>query len=287
MNYKKRTQQYNKVIYAAGRSLVREIDDLYNHYVMPVFREWVLHQGDLTSSLLSSKSAPASSVSVDGVSWRPEHVESTSQPDVEKLICLCTSLKVPSYWEIPILADKELCLRMLLGDFRKPRSPTARYGAAIGASVRRLPSKANKHLLTIKIWRYPELGWDPKIMSMSQGKLKAAISHELEHYLDPSYLNALYIQPPKSLSKATLTDHFSYLNQQTEIASRAREVIELAKHYHHSIKDELDHCIEGVRRAVLLNPETSREESKIQLMRYRELLASELLRRLPKLQGKL
>ena len=55
-------------------------------------------------------------------------------------------------------------------------------------------------------------------------------------------------------------------------------MIEHAKHDGHPIKDELDNCIEGMKRAILRNPETNREAVKRELMRNWELLAAELVR---------
>jgi hypothetical protein len=268
-----------------GQELVREIDELYDRF-HAVFREWVLRQGDLTPFLLSSR-ARGRSVSVDNVTWRFVPFGGTNPPDVENLICLCSSLKVPPYWKIPVLTDKELCLRMLLGDFKRPRSPTARYGAQIGGSILK-PRPGEKDQLTINIWRYPKLDWHPKIISMSQVKLKATIAHELEHYLDPLLLDVPYNQLHKGASKATtLTEHFAYKNQSTEIRAVARHIIVLAEGYVHPIRYELDHCIAGVRRAVLTNPETDPEECERELTHYRELLAAELVRRLPELTGEL
>jgi hypothetical protein len=88
------------------QELVREIDDLYNHYFLPVFREWVSRQGDLLPSLPSS-----GSVTVGSVTWRLEAIDAEIWSEVEKMNCLRTTLDVPSYWEIPLLADKKLCLR--------------------------------------------------------------------------------------------------------------------------------------------------------------------------------
>jgi hypothetical protein len=262
------------------RCLGREVDDLYEHYVMPVFREWVLRQGDVT---LDS----GGSARIGNAIWRCETIDVRSYPEATNLICLSTSLKVPSYWKIPLLADKELCLKILLGDLRSPRQPTARYGSMIGGFIQRPVPDDKAHLLTIKIWRYKELGWDPQIISMSEGKLKATIVHELMHYCDRSIVSGSYYWPRKSLSKRSLSEHFNYLNQKTEIASKACELIELAKHYRRPLKDELDHCIEGVRRAVHCNPEINREELERELIHYRELLAAELVGRLPELKGEL
>jgi hypothetical protein len=266
----------------ATQELVREIDDLYDHYFLPVFREWVPRQGDSLPSLPSS-----GSVTVGSVTWRLEAIDGEIWSEVEKMICLRTTLDVPSYWEIPLLADKKLCLRVLFGDFRRRRSETARYGAGIGGFVRRLPERSPEQLLTIKIGRYTELGWNQEIILKSQGKLRATIAHELEHYLHFLFRDAPYDPPIEDFSKVTLTKHFGYLNHPMEIAATARELIVLAEHYSPSIKDELDHRIEGVRRAVLQNPETNGEKSEIRLMEYRELLAAELVRRLPELSGKL
>jgi hypothetical protein len=261
-----------------NQELVREIDEVYDHYFMPVFREWVSRQGDLTPSLSSS-----GSVTVGSVIWRLAPHSSTSQPNVDNLICLSTSLNVPSNWKIPVLTDKELFLIILLGDWTKPRAPTARYGAQIGGCILK-PQPGEKVQLTINVWRYPELDW-PKILSMSQVKLKATIAHELGHYLDP---------PPPGPSlphgvndKTTLTEHFAYKNHPTEIRAVARSIIVLAEGYGHPVKDELDHCVEGVRTAVLLNPETNREECENMLRDYRERLVAELVCRLPELKGKL
>jgi hypothetical protein len=176
---------------------------------------------------------------------------------------------------------------MLLGDSKSPRSPTARFGAAIGGSVRRPLPEDKEHVLTIEIRRYPEKGWDPKIISMSEGKLKATIAHELEHYLDDSITSGGYNQPSKSLTTMSLSEHFNYLNQQTEIAATTRGLIELAKHSRHPLKDELNHRIAGVRRVVRANPKTDPEDCERELRHYRELLADELVRRSPGLKGKI
>jgi hypothetical protein len=106
---------------------------------------------------------------------------------------------------------------MRLGDWTRPRARTARYGAQIGGSILK-PRPGEKDQLTIDIWRYPKLDWDQKIISMSQVKLKATIAHELEHYLDPSLLDASYNRLNNGVTKpTTLTEHFAYKNQSTEI----------------------------------------------------------------------
>jgi hypothetical protein len=56
--------------------------------------------------------------------------------------------------------------------------------------------------------------------------------------------------------------------------------------YRHPIKNELDNCIEGIKRAILRQPETNREELKRELIHNRQLLTAELVRRLSKLKGK-
>jgi hypothetical protein len=237
------------------KEFVREIDELYDHYFMPVFREWVSRQGNLTSSPPGS-----GSITFGTVTWCLDAHSSTPPPNVDNVIRLSSSLHVPSDWNIPRLANKELHLTMRLGDWTRPRARTARYGAQIGGSILK-PRPGEKDQLTIDIWRYPKLDWDQKIISMSQVKLKATIAHELEHYLDPSLLDASYNRLNNGLTKpTTLTEHFAYKNQSTEIRAVARTIIVLAEGYRHPIKYELDHCIAGVRRAVRANRRTNPEE---------------------------
>jgi len=263
------------------QELAREIGQLCDHYFMPLFRQWVSREGNLSSSLPSS-----GSVSAGILPWRLESHDATI-PNVDNLLRLSTSLSVPSDWRIPRLTNKDLHLRMLFGDWTKPRSPAARYGAQIGGSILE-PQPGGKDQLTISIWRYPELNWDPIIISMSQVKLKATIAHELEHYLDPSLQDAPYNRLHKGVTEATtLTEHLAYKSQPAEIRAVARSIIVLAEGYDHPIIYELDHCIAGVRRAILTNPETNPEECERELRHYRQLLADELIRRLPDLSGKL
>jgi hypothetical protein len=267
---------------SGNRDLVREIDALYGRYFMPVFREWVSRRGNLTSS-----PPGCGSITFGTVAWCLGAHSGTTPPNVDNLIRLSSSLQVPSDWNIPQLANKELHLTMLFGDWTRPRQSSARYGAQIGGSIKE-PRPGEEDQLTINIWRYPELDWDPKIISMSQVKLKATIAHELEHYLDPSLLETSYNRLDKGVTNTTtLTEHFAYKNQSTEIRAVARSIIVLAEGYDHPIKDELDHCIGGVRRAVLLNPETNREECESMLGDYRNRLVDELVYRLPELKGKL
>jgi hypothetical protein len=264
------------------QDLVREIDELYDHYFMPVFREWVSQQGNLASSPTGS-----GSITFGTVTWCLDAHNRTPPPNVDNVIRLSSSLQVPSDWNIPRLANKELHLKILLGDWTRPRQSTARYGAQIGGSIKE-PRSGEEDLLMIEIWRYLELGWKREIITLSQVKLKATIAHELEHYLDPSLLETSYNQPQEGVTEATtLTEHFAYKNQPMEIRATVRSIIVQAEGYGHPIKDELDHCIEGVRRAVLLNPETNREASENMLRDYRERLVAELVCRLSELKGKL
>jgi hypothetical protein len=182
---------------------------------------------------------------------------------------------------------KEIFFKLLLGDSKKPRPLTARYAAAIGGHIREFLPQDKEFQLTIKVGRYREMGWDSEIMSMNEGKLRATVAHELAHLLDPSIPSDGYMPPSENLDTRSLSEHFNYLCHRIEIGPTARSLIELAKYYRHSVKHELDHRIEGARKAVRRNPKIDPDQLEPQLVRYRELLVDELMRRSPELKGAL
>jgi hypothetical protein len=105
------------------KELVREIDELYDRYFIPVFREWVSRQGNLTSS-------PSGSglITFGTVTWCLDAHSGTPPPNVDNVIRLSSSLHVPSDWNIPRLANKELHLKILLGDWTRSRQSTPATG---------------------------------------------------------------------------------------------------------------------------------------------------------------
>lgn len=260
--------------------LEREIDELYVSYVKPMICKWVLCGGALKLGLDQS-------ITVAQVIWNLASVNVAKCSDLENFVCLCTSFDVPPDWEIPILTGNRFSLRLLLGDSKKPRSLTARYAAAIGGWIQRPLPEDKEFVLTIKVGRYREIGWNPEVISMNEGKLRANIAHELEHYLDPLLASDGYNPPSENFETTSLSKHFNYLRHQTEIGPTARSLVELAKHYGHSIKHELDHRIESVKKAVLRNPKIDPDQLEPELVRYRELLVDELVRRSPELKGTL
>jgi hypothetical protein len=185
-------------------SLVREADEIFNNYIFPLFKAWILKRGKLDVPGYKE------SIEFDPSAWR------SSKNHVYDI-----AFKVPSYWKIPALRGKMLMLSVTLEHAQQ-------CSFLIGGSMRH-----DKEIPSLKLQIYCH-NFSTTILQQARLKIRSVIAHELEHYLDlntdtdnPANTNKdPYISPS---GKATLKTIASYYLQPIELRAKVKEIIEYSK----------------------------------------------------------
>jgi hypothetical protein len=205
--------------------LVQETSELLNKYVWPLVKYWFVHRGEL----------PSNSIAAGGLRWN--FYRHTGQ--------YALAINVPSYWKIPRLRNNELYIHMTLkGDVQ--REPISKQlGYTIGAA------DSKNRILYITVAKYSDTAWeDKRFLSNILPRLKAHITHELEHFADERIgsnkeLMMNYRGAPKG--KVPLEGHLKYLLHPFEIRAYVSDIIVKAKKEQKPFPEAMEYLLSRIK----------------------------------------
>ena len=209
--------------------LVRETGDLLRT-VFPLFLYWYKNR----------KNLPKANVTLGSQEWF-----------YDPHVAFYTKYVVPSYWKIPYLkmaqegprryaAQKiesgRLRLFVSIDTFEDPERSiglggTASFGHGPGLKLN---------------FGYNPKNIKPETLQVLQRRLKAVLSHELEHFADERVIDALKQRDQASSSgkwKQNLSKRFSYLSDPLEVRARVTDMVRTAKAKRIPIKDWIDYSV--------------------------------------------
>jgi hypothetical protein len=276
--------------------LTRETDDLFDEYIIPLWKEYVLSSG-------FTKRPPTNLPQ-----WKSE------KTDLKRDLAFTANYPVPGYWKIPFLHGRTLQLLFSISNKsnREEEAVPWKKGDQSFSFGGRAQLLANPPVLRLSAVQHKNVLFDPAMISAFAPAIKSTTAHELNHFAqmdpnrntDPTDINYgartsgwanRHFSDPRSIyhtvdTMANLGSPESpkylvaYFKDPSEVEAVVRQMVTDAQKRRVSLQNRLDLKMKTIEYGLGKGKPLSKP-LRAQVKEIRALYIAEIERRYPKLKG--